>query len=139
MQESGPNKKKEYIYIYIEYIYNPVGCMYASESEKKNIMGRRVGCSGGGWRQGANIGARGGARAQIIGASVLLRSPETLNFFKKMYIIYKKRIIKFCCIKMYGERCRKHSLDSLLFRKTKCVVSMVSSTFTKVQCAEGTF
>ena len=60
------------------------------ETKNKNILGKRVGYSGGGWRQGANIGARGGARAQIIGARVLLGSPKTLNFFKKMYKIYKR-------------------------------------------------
>ena len=51
------------------------------ETTNKNILGRRVGYSGGGWRQGANNGARGGARAQIVGARVLLGSPKTLDFF----------------------------------------------------------
>ena len=31
------------------------------ETGDKNILGKRVGYSGGGWRQGANNGARGGA------------------------------------------------------------------------------
>ena len=56
-----------------------------------------VGYSGGGWRQGANIGARGGARAQIIGARVLLGSTDTFDFCKKIYKMCKKRIIKFRC------------------------------------------
>ena len=67
------------------------------ETEDKNILGKRVGYSGGGWRQGANNGARGGARAQIIGARVLLGSPETFDFVKKMYNFCKKRIIIVCC------------------------------------------
>ena len=50
------------------------------KTKNKNILGRRVGYSGGKWRQGANNGARGSARAQTIGASVLLGSPETLSF-----------------------------------------------------------
>ena len=58
------------------------------ETEDKNILGKRVGYSGGGWHQGANIGARGGARAQIIGARVLLGSPKTLFFF---FYVKKKR------------------------------------------------
>ena len=65
-------------------------------NNKKYILGKRVGYSGGGWRQGANNGARGGARAQIIGASVLLGSAETFNFCKKMRKKCKKRIIRFC-------------------------------------------
>ena len=68
------------------------------ETKNKNILGKRVGYSRGGWRQGANNGARGGAKAQIIGARVLLGFPKTLIFFfLKMYKICKKRIIKFCC------------------------------------------
>ena len=39
------------------------------ETKNKNILGKRVGYGGAGWRQGANIGA-----------SVLLGSPKTLNF-----------------------------------------------------------
>ena len=55
------------------------------ETEDKNILGKRVGYSGGrGWRQGANIGAK-----------VLLGSRKTFNFFKKIYKICKKRIRKF--------------------------------------------
>ena len=68
------------------------------ETKNKNILGKKVGYSGGGWRQGANNGARGGARAQIIGANDFLGSPETLIFvFLEMYKNCKKRIIKFCC------------------------------------------
>ena len=55
------------------------------ETEDKNILDKSVGYNGGGgWRQGANIGAR-----------VLLGSPKTFNFFKKIYLICKKRIRKF--------------------------------------------
>ena len=50
------------------------------ETKNKNILGKSAGYNGGGWRQGANNGARGGARAQIIGARVLVGSPETLEF-----------------------------------------------------------
>ena len=48
-------------------------------------MGKREGSSRGVCR-GANIGARGGARRQIIGASLLLRAPKTFDSFEKKCI-----------------------------------------------------
>ena len=50
------------------------------ETKNQNIPGKKVGYNGGGWRQGANNGARGGAKAQIIGAKELLGSPKTIIF-----------------------------------------------------------
>ena len=72
------------------------------ETKNKNILGERVGYSGGGLRQGANNCARGSAKAQIVGANVLLGSAETLNLFSFFFSylinrICEKRIIKFCC------------------------------------------
>ena len=69
------------------------------ETEDKNILGKRVGYSGGGWRQGANNGARGSARAQITGAKLLLGSSGTFIFFfcKKLYKVCKKMINLFYC------------------------------------------
>ena len=80
------------------------------ETKNKNILGKRVGYSGEGWRQGANNGARGGARAQIICARVLLGSPETQHFFEENVCkICKKRIIKFCCrwMNSFMIKCKK--------------------------------
>ena len=48
------------------------------ETGDKNILGKRVGYNGEGWRQRANIGAK-----------VLLGSPKTLIFF--LYIKFVKR------------------------------------------------
>ena len=60
------------------------------ETKNKNVVGRRVGYRGGGGRQGANTGAIGGAMVQIVGATVFLGSPKTLNSLKECIKIVQR-------------------------------------------------
>ena len=88
------------------------------ETKNKNILGKKVGYSGGGCRQGANNGARACAKAQIIGAKVLLGSSETLDLFEEMYTNGKKRIINFC----------SRWMNSIMINEKSCTESAAGRT-----------